>query len=110
EVFPAENGRCTADLTLDQGTHPGGFNWAEARASCLMCYQDGGRKLCSRHPLNPHATNTAQGFLSCWDVLYQTFSDRQTPDRWVLQTPDTRGTILGTINPPETNGFAVIPV
>ncbi|MBW3622302.1 MAG: hypothetical protein KY468_02710 [Armatimonadetes bacterium] len=97
-----DNIRCTAlaggndPQYGEQATAPSGSTfWGQPRASCMMWHQQKAGKLCSGHPNNPHVTNTRQGAESCWATILRRFSD--SSGRWVLQSPDTRGAIVGPI-------------
>jgi hypothetical protein len=90
---------CTAQLTL--GTIPPGLNPFQAglpRASCMMWNQWSAPKLCSSRPGNPHVGGTRQGGSSCWSTLSGHYRDSNSTARWLVQTPDSRGAIPGTIN------------
>jgi len=91
--------QCTFALSL--GTNPPGLNPFQAgmpAASCMMFYQWSAPKLCSNRSGNPHVHGTDQGDDSCWSTLIDHFKDDRDNPRWTLQSPDTRGAILGTIN------------
>jgi hypothetical protein len=73
------------------------------------------KKLCSAHRDNPHVGGTAQGSLDCWSAVLAKFGD----DRWRLQSPTTRGVIVGrlpgvparrvTDPPPELGEDTLVP-
>ena len=75
------------------------FGWTDGnrqgQASCLMW--NTAEKLCSDLPANRHAHGTRQGDTDCWTSLIRTYRDTNTPERWVLQSPNTRGVIPGTL-------------
>jgi hypothetical protein len=83
------------------GTSPPGMNQFQSgmpSASRIMFYQFGCPKFCSNRSENPHAHGTEEGDEPCWHEIVDTWHDGNTPPRWLLQTPDTRGAIVGTIN------------
>lgn len=87
---------CTALLNDDTASNP--FRNGSPLASCMMWSQHGTvrRKLCSGRTENPHVKGTRQGNSSCWSTLASHYKD--SSNRWILKTPDTRGTIPGPIN------------
>jgi hypothetical protein len=86
---------CTQALFSDT---TGPFKRDGVQASCAMDSQIDASKLCSNHSNNPHHGGTYQ-FGSCWDTIRNgAFLDPGgPPGRWILQTPDTRGTIPGKL-------------
>lgn len=87
---------CTALLSDHSASNP--FQNGSPLASCMMWSQHGTvrRKLCSGRTENPHVKGTRQGNSSCWSTLTSHYRD--SSNRWILKTPDTRGTIPGPIN------------
>lgn len=84
--------RCTASVT-DQSIVD--FGKGQPKASCMMANENFASKLCSHRAENPHLGWTLQGGISCWTQLSMTYSDAGA--RWSIQTPDTRGEIVGTL-------------
>jgi hypothetical protein len=85
--------------TMNIGSSTSPFGWTDENrqptASCIMW--NTAPKLCSTHPLNPHATNTRQGSQSCWDHLVQVYRDQIVPARYSFKTPVTRNQIMGNV-------------
>ncbi|HEV3469805.1 MAG TPA: hypothetical protein VG148_10830 [Pyrinomonadaceae bacterium] len=77
------------------------FGTFQPKASCIMWVQSCTSKLCSNRPENPHARGTRQGDTNCWSRIADKFRDRERERsflvRWVLQTPDSRGAVVGTL-------------
>jgi hypothetical protein len=67
-------------------------------AACVMNTHWNTNKFCSLLPENSHRIGTEQGIASCWQNILAAFSDSNSNKRWVLQSPDTRGVIVGQIN------------
>lgn len=92
--------RCTASIN---DSTIADFGSTQPRAACMMADQDLANKLCSHHHDNPHMGWTLQGTMSCWTQLSMTYFDHGS--RWSIQTPDTRGAIVGTL-PDLLSGWA----
>jgi len=84
----------TDSTVVDFGTY-------QAKSSCIMWVQNCTAKLCSNRSDNPHARGTRQGDRSCWSKIAEKFRDSERErsffTRWALQTPDTRGAVVGTL-------------
>lgn len=90
---------CTAHARDTSGP----FMGFTPQASCLMWDQGACTKFCSSLDLNPHNTWTIQGVFhgtSCWGQIADTYRDRNAFVRYILQTPETRHAIPGTLPPP----------
>src|ERR1041384_6809384 len=80
----------------------GPFGSNGAKASCMMYSQFEAGKLCSGRAENPHTT----GSENCWSHLGGQYRDTRGGtfmNSWQINTPDTRGAIVGTLPtlPPE---------
>ena len=80
----------------------GQFGRGGAKASCMMYSQFVAAKLCSGRAENPHTT----GSENCWSHLGGQYRDTRGGvfmNSWRINTPDTRGAIVGTLPtlPPE---------
>jgi hypothetical protein len=84
---------CTALLTSDDPR----FKNGSPSASCMM-FSPSAAKLCSSRSENRHVKGTRQGDSSCWSTLAPNFRDSNSTQRWIVQTPDTRGAIPGPVN------------
>lgn len=97
--------RCTSNVNRTEcmdGTLSATANFGtfQPKASCIMWLQSCTNKFCSNHPENPHVAATRQGGTSCWTRIAEKFRDRDRDAsnvRWILQTPDTRGTVIGML-------------
>jgi hypothetical protein len=88
---------CTARLGRNDNP-PGPFQSGMPRASCMMYEQHQGVKLCSGRSENPHVHGTNQGDSSCWSTLIDHYKDGNSNPRWTIQSPDSRGAIMGQVN------------
>ena len=89
---------CAAHLR-DSPTDPN-FGPNMPKASCVMFSQWEATKYCSNHLLNPHPLGTASLQAdNCWHAIASALADTNTPAQWTIQTPDTRGHIVGRLPP-----------
>lgn len=81
--------------TLQSSDSGGPFASGGTKDSCFMrgAQEMNKKKLCSDHPDNPHVGGTDQGLLDCWSSVLSRYSE----DQWRLQTPSTRGVIVGRL-------------
>jgi len=82
---------CAANYNTEGSDYQSG----QPKASCMMFYQADAGKLCSNRAENPHRRGTRQGAQSCWSHLATQYVDTLGFPRWNIQTPDTRGAIVG---------------
>jgi hypothetical protein len=69
------------------------------RASCVMFNEWEATKYCSNHHDNPHNTGSLEAD-NCWHAIASALADTtNTPAQWTIQTPDTRGFIVGMLPP-----------
>ncbi len=88
---------CAANL----GSLSGPFGNNQPQASCMMFSQFRAGKICSGRGENRHRTGTRQGDENCWLHLANQYRDGTDPfrARWLINTPDTRGAIPGSVQP-----------
>lgn len=76
-------------------------------ASSLMDSQYNSTEFCSDLAANPHNHDTEQhrqNGKSSWGTISDVYSDKQSPARWTLRTPETRNQVVaGPHNFPTTN-------
>jgi len=86
---------CTRNVT--SRTSPYGWNTdnLQEKAACLMW--NSAPKFCSMHSANSHDRRVGRGNKDCWTFITEKYKDPSFPERWRLQSPNTRGSIPGTI-------------
>ena len=100
-MLAEQSGQLHVSGTSDQRVPAGTPSSGMPKASCVMFNQVEATKYCSNHIANPHPRGT--GSLqadNCWHQIASDFADRtNTPAQWTIQTPDTRGGIVGRLPP-----------
>ena len=105
DEYEAEDGgpatQCTALVTNDVEGNP--YRAKAAQGSCMMYAYGNPPKFCSDRPENRHLKGTDQGNDSCWKKIAASLSDcspliQGCANRWILQTPDSRGAIPGLLH------------
>ncbi len=92
----------TVFCTMNHNSMTSEYRGGQPKSSCMMFYQFDAGKLCSNRAENPHRRGTRQGDESCWSHLVSEYRDTMSFPRWNIQTPDTRGAIVGGLpNMPE---------
>ena len=74
------------------------FGPSKPKASCVMFSEFLTSKFCSNQLANPHTFGSLEAG-NCWGVIATDFSDNHTGALWTLKTPDTRGFIVGQLQP-----------
>jgi hypothetical protein len=95
EYLNRSGGGDGAGCTLDHNPNPTAAE--DAIQATFMDNQRYTTEMCSTLGVHPHNTNTEQDAKNGgpgWKTFFERFSDTQNPQRWIIERPEDRGSIM----------------